>query len=307
MITRSKTFKELLKRPGILVVPGVYDALSAKIAEILGFETVFHTGYGTAASLLAQPDVGLVSFGEMRDRVASIAKAIRVPLIADGDTGYGNAVNVYRTVKEYIWAGASGIIIEDQVWPKRCGHMLGKEVIPVEEMIGKIGAAIDAKNEEDPDFIIVARTDAIAVEGIDRAIDRARAYEDAGADIIFIEGFESMEQMRKALKEIRVPTILNIIEGGRTPLLSAEEAEKIGFKIALFPVTALYAAAKAIYESLAILRSTGSSRSYLDKMFSFKGFSLIVGVERIEALERRYIPSEILKRRYRIGGVKLVE
>jgi len=307
MKTRPRTFRELLERPGILVVPGVYDALSAKIAEILGFEAVFHTGYGTAASLLAQPDVGLVSFSEMRDRVASIAKAIRIPLVADGDTGYGNAVNVYRTVKEYIWAGASGILIEDQVWPKRCGHMLGKEVIPDEEMIGKIGAAIEARNEEDPDFIIVARTDAIAVEGIDRAIERARAYEAAGADVVFIEGFESIEQMRKAVREIKAPMILNIVEGGRTPFLSAEEAEKIGFKIVLFPVTALYAAAKAIYDSLAILRSTGSSRDYLDRMFSFKEFSKIVGVERIEALESRYIPSEILKRKYRLGGVKLVE
>ncbi|MDT7895931.1 MAG: oxaloacetate decarboxylase [Desulfurococcales archaeon] len=307
MKTRSRTFRELLERPGILVVPGVYDALSAKIAEILGFEAVFHTGYGTAASLLALPDVGLVSFSEMRDRVASIAKAIRIPLVADGDTGYGNAVNVYRTVKEYIWAGASGILIEDQVWPKRCGHMLGKEVIPDEEMIGKIGAAIEARNEEDPDFIIVARTDAIAVEGIDRAIERARAYEAAGADVVFIEGFESIEQMRKAVREIKAPMILNIVEGGRTPFLSAEEAEKIGFKIVLFPVTALYAAAKAIYDSLAILRSTGSSRDYLDRMFSFKEFSKIVGVERIEALESRYIPSESLKRKYRLGGVKLVE
>lgn len=251
--------------------------------------------------------MGLVSFSEMRDRVASIAKAIRIPLVADGDTGYGNAVNVYRTVKEYIWAGASGILIEDQVWPKRCGHMLGKEVIPDEEMIGKIGAAIEARNEEDPDFIIVARTDAIAVEGIDRAIERARAYEAAGADVVFIEGFESIEQMRKAVREIKAPMILNIVEGGRTPFLSAEEAEKIGFNIVLFPVTALYAAAKAIYDSLAILRSTGSSRDYLDRMFSFKEFSKIVGVERIEALESRYIPSESLKRKYRLGGVKLVE
>ena len=296
---KSSMFRKMLKEPGVIVMPGAYDALSARIIEMQGFKAIIHTGYGTAASLLGLPDVGLVSFREMCDRVKSIARAVR-PVIGDADTGYGNAVNVYRTVKEYIWAGAAGLFIEDQVWPKRCGHMFGKQIIEKDEMVGKIMAAVDARDEEDPDFVIGARTDAIAVKGIDDAIERAEAYREAGADFIFIEAFENIEQMERAVKEVKAPLMLNLIEGGRTPLVSVEEAEKLGFKIVIFPLTALYSAAKAMSDTLSILKEKGSAMSYLDRLITFPEFAEIVGIENIRKMEQKYLPERILKEKY--GG-----
>lgn len=297
---KSSMFRKMLKEPGVIVMPGAYDALSARIIEMQGFKAIIHTGYGTAASLLGLPDVGLVSFREMCDRVKSIARAVSIPVIGDADTGYGNAVNVYRTVKEYIWAGAAGLFIEDQVWPKRCGHMFGKQIIEKDEMVGKIMAAVDARDEEDPDFVIGARTDAIAVKGIDDAIERAEAYREAGADFIFIEAFENIEQMERAVKEVKAPLMLNLIEGGRTPLVSVEEAEKLGFKIVIFPLTALYSAAKAMSDTLSILKEKGSAMSYLDRLITFPEFAEIVGVENIRKMEQKYLPERILKEKY--GG-----
>ncbi len=297
---KSSMFRKMLKEPGVIVMPGAYDALSARIIEMQGFKAIIHTGYGTAASLLGLPDVGLVSFREMCDRVKSIARAVSIPVIGDADTGYGNAVNVYRTVKEYIWAGAAGLFIEDQVWPKRCGHMFGKQIIEKDEMVGKIMAAVDARDEEDPDFVIGARTDAIAVKGIDDAIERAEAYREAGADFIFIEAFENIEQMERAVKEVKAPLMLNLIEGGRTPLVSVEEAEKLGFKIVIFPLTALYSAAKAMSDTLSILKEKGSAMSYLDRLITFPEFAEIVGIENIRKMEQKYLPERILKEKY--GG-----
>ena len=296
---KSTVFRRMLSEPGVIVMPGAYDALSAKIAEMVGFRAVIHTGYGTAASLLGMPDIGLVSFGEMVERVKSIARAVRIPVIGDADTGYGNAINVYRTVKEYIWAGAAGLFIEDQVWPKRCGHMFGKMIIDKEEMVGKVMAAVDARNEEDPDFVIGARTDAIAVKGIDEAIERAEEYRKAGADFIFIEAFENIDQMKRAVKEVKAPLMLNLIEGGRTPLVSVEEAEKLGFKIVIFPLTALYAATKAMIEALTILKEKGTPLAYLDKLVTFPEFAKIVEVQRFREMEERYIPERILEMMYR--------
>jgi methylisocitrate lyase len=298
-LKKSTVFRRMLSEPGVIVMPGAYDALSAKIAEMVGFRAVIHTGYGTAASLLGMPDIGLVSFGEMVERVKSIARAVRIPVIGDADTGYGNAINVYRTVKEYIWAGAAGLFIEDQVWPKRCGHMFGKMIIDKEEMVGKVMAAADARNEEDPDFVIGARTDAIAVKGIDEAIERAEEYRKAGADFIFIEAFENIDQMRRAVKEVKAPLMLNLIEGGRTPLVSVEEAEKLGFKIVIFPLTALYAATKAMIEALTILKEKGTPLAYLDKLVTFPEFAKIVEVQRFRGMEEKYIPERILEMMYR--------
>jgi methylisocitrate lyase len=298
-LKKSTVFRRMLSEPGVIVMPGAYDALSAKIAEMVGFRAVIHTGYGTAASLLGMPDIGLVSFGEMVERVKSIARAVRIPVIGDADTGYGNAINVYRTVKEYIWAGAAGLFIEDQVWPKRCGHMFGKMIIDKEEMVGKVMAAVDARNEEDPDFVIGARTDAIAVKGIDEAIERAEEYRKAGADFIFIEAFENIDQMKRAVKEVKAPLMLNLIEGGRTPLVSVEEAEKLGFKIVIFPLTALYAATKAMIEALTILKEKGTPLAYLDKLVTFPEFAKIVEVQRFREMEEKYIPERILEMMYR--------
>ncbi|PUA33438.1 MAG: carboxyvinyl-carboxyphosphonate phosphorylmutase [Zestosphaera tikiterensis] len=303
---KSTVFRKMLSESGVIVMPGAYDALSAKIIELVGFKAIQHTGYGTAASLLGMPDIGLVSFKEMVDRVASIARAVNIPVIGDADTGYGNPINAYRTVKEYIWAGAAGLFIEDQVWPKRCGHMFGKMIIDKEEMMGKIMAAVDAKKEEDPDFVIGARTDAIAVAGIDEAIERANAYHKAGADFIFIEAFENVEQMEKAVKEVKAPLMLNLIEGGRTPLVSVQEAEKLGFKMVIFPLTALYSAAKAMFETLTLLKQKGTAQVYLDMLMTFPEFAKIVEIQKFREMEDKYIPEKILEKMYGKGPRKIV-
>lgn len=305
-LKKSTIFRRMLHEPGIIVMPGAYDALSAKIIEMVGFKAIQHTGYGTAATLLGMPDIGLVSFKEMVERVKSIARAVNIPVIGDANTGYGNPINVYRTVKEYIWAGAAGLFIEDQVWPKRCGHMFGKLIIDKEEMVGKIMAAVDAKKELDPDFVIGARTDAIAVAGIDEAIERAEAYRKAGADFIFIEAFENIDQMKRAVKEVKAPLMLNLIEGGRTPLVSVKEAEKLGFKIVIFPLTALYAATKAMIEVLTILKKEGSAQAYLDRLVTFQEFAKIVEVQKFREMEERYIPEKILERMYGKGPRRIV-
>jgi len=305
-IKKSSLFRKMLQEPGIIVMPGAYDALSAKIIELVGFKAILHTGYGTAASLLGMPDIGLVSFGEMVERVKQIARAVNIPVIGDADTGYGNPINVWRTVKEYIWAGAAGLFIEDQVWPKRCGHMFGKMIIDKEEMIGKIMAAVDAKKEEDPDFVIGARTDAIAVAGIDEAIERANAYYKAGADFIFIDAFENIEQMKRALREVKAPLMLNLIEGGRTPLVSIQEAEKMGFKIVIFPLTALYAAAKAMLETLTLLKERGTAQAYLDRLMIFSEFAKIVEIQRFREMEDKYIHEKILEKMYGKGPRRMV-
>ncbi|MCC6033181.1 MAG: isocitrate lyase/PEP mutase family protein [Desulfurococcaceae archaeon] len=305
-IKKSTIFRKMLSEPGIIVMPGAYDALSAKIIEMVGFKAIIHTGYGTAASLLGMPDIGLVSFGEMVSRVASIARAVKIPVIGDADTGYGNPINAYRTVKEYIWAGAAGLFIEDQVWPKRCGHMFGKLIVDKEEMVGKVAAASDARKEEDPDFVVGARTDAIAVAGIDEAIERAEEYRKAGADFIFIEAFENVDQMKRAVKEVKAPLMLNLIEGGRTPLVSVKEAEELGFKIVIFPLTALYSAAKAMIDTLTILKEKGTALEYLDKLVTFPEFAKIVEIQKFREMEEKYLPEKMLELMYGKGPRKIV-
>ena len=281
-------FRNMLREPGVIVLPGVYDALTAKLAERVGFKIIVHTGYATAASLLGQPDVGLVSFKEMCDRVASIARAVRIPVMSDADTGYGNPINVYRTVKEYIRAGAAGLFIEDQVWPKRCGHMSGKQIISAEEMVAKIKAAVDAKDDEDADFVVGARTDAIATDGIDEAIERAKSYSKAGADFVYIEAYESIEQMEKAVERVEPPLVLNLIEGGKTPIVSVKQAEEMGFKIVAFPLTALWATTNAVTKTLQILKETGSPQSYLSELTTWAEFNEIIGLPEIKEMEEKY-------------------
>jgi len=297
-LKKSTILKKMFQEPGVIIAPGAYDALSAKLIEKAGFKVVQHSGYGTAATLLAKPDVGLVDFSEMCNQVKSIARAVSVPVIGDADTGYGNALNVNRTVKEYIWAGAAGLFIEDQIWPKRCGHMFGKEVISKEEMMGKIKAAVDVKNEEDPDFMICFRTDAVAVNGIDDAINRAKAAVDLGVDYVFIEAYENRNQMEKALKEIKAPIMLNIIEGGKTPLVSVKEAEKMGFKIIVFPLTTLYSAAKGMIDVLEILKKEGSAESYMNNLITFPEFAKIVNIKGVREIEEKYLQKKYLNEKY---------
>ena len=284
----AATLRKMINQRGSFIVPGVYDALSAKIADHLGFRVLFHTGYGTAASLLALPDIGMISFKEMLDRVDSICKTTNKPVIADADTGYGNVLNVMRTVKEYIRAGAAGLILEDQVWPKRCGHMKGKSVIPVEEMVGKIAAAVEARDELGSDLVIVGRTDSFATGGLDEAIERVRTFKKAGADVLFVEAPLENSDLAEIAKKVRMPLLLNQIEGGRTPIIPVREAEKLGFKILLFPLTALFAAARNVYDVLEYLKRESRTDGLENKMIGFEDFNELLDSEKYFELEKRY-------------------
>ena len=246
--------RELLAQPDLFVAPGAYDALSARLIAQAGFPAVYMTGFGTAASVLGQPDVGLLTMSEMVSRAAALAAVVGDrPLIADADTGYGNPINVRRTIREYERAGVAAVHIEDQLWPKKCGHMEGKQVIPLDEMVQKIRAAVDAR--QDPDFVIIARTDANAVYGLEDALRRGRAYREAGADVIFIEAPRSIEELRTIAQAFPdVPLLYNWAESGKTPLLSLEEIHALGFKLVIFPVSLLFAATHALLSLLEVLR-----------------------------------------------------
>jgi 2-methylisocitrate lyase-like PEP mutase family enzyme len=281
-------FRALLKEPGVIVMPGVYDGLSAKTAEKVGFNIVTSSG-GSICASLGLPDLGIVSLGEMRDRIAQITRAISIPVFVDADTGYGVPINVHRTVKEFIWAGAAGLFIEDQQWPKRFGHLAGKQLISREELTAKVRAALDARNEEDPDFVLCIRTDAVGSEGFEEAIQRAKICSDLGVDLFLIEPYETLDQMKRATKEVDIPLILPLVEGGKTPLISVNEAEEMGFKLVAFPGTAMFASAKAVKDVLRLMKQTGSAQSYLDKVERLLDFfddytGLPEGLE----LERKY-------------------
>src|SRR5256714_10439484 len=254
--------RELLVQRDLLVAPGAYDALSARLIAQAGFPAVYMTGFGTAASVLGQPDVGLLTMSEMVSCAAALAAVIGdVPLIADADTGYGNPINVRRTIHEYERASVAGLHIEDQVWPKKCGHMEGKQVIPIDEMVQKIRAAVDAR--QDPDFVIIARTDANAVNGLEDALLRGQAYHEAGADVIFIEAPRSITELR-AIKQTfpDVPLLYNWAESGKTPLLPLEEIHALGFKLVIFPVSMLFAATQALLYLLEALKQGQTSLAF---------------------------------------------
>ena len=280
--------RELLVQRGLLVAPGAYDALSARLIAQAGFPAVYMTGFGTAASVLGQPDVGLLTMSEMVSRAAALAAVVGDrPLIADADTGYGNPINVRRTVREYEQAGVAAIHIEDQVWPKKCGHMEGKQVIPVDEMVQKIRAAVDAR--QDPDFVIIARTDANAVYGLEDALRRGRAYRGAGADVIFIEAPRSIEELRAIAQAFPdVPLLYNWAESGKTPLLPLEEIHALGFKLVIFPVSMLFAATQALLDLLEALKQGQTSLAFAERMVTFSQFTDQIGLPEIQALERRY-------------------
>ncbi len=284
---KTTQLKHLLQAKKLLVAPGAYDALSAKIIAQGGFDAVYMTGYGASASVLGAPDVGLLTMSEMLKRAGDIVEAVKIPVLADGDTGFGNAINVRRTVREYEKAGVCGIQLEDQVSPKKCGHMPGREVIPMEDMVQKIKAAVDTR--QDDDFVIVARTDARTTHGLDEALRRGRAYEQAGADVIFIESPESMDELKRINVAFpNTPTLANMIEGGRTPLLSADELERLGFGIAIYPLGPLYAAAKAVESYLKELRTAGSVAHKVQDMITFAEFNTLIGLAEYGQLEDLY-------------------
>ena len=278
-----KRLRKLVEAEEILILPGAYDALSAKLAQAAGFQAVYLTGYGQSASKLGEPDVGLMCMSEMAERTRDIAMAVDIPVACDADTGFGGPVNVIRTVREYERAAAAAIQLEDQTMPKKCGHMLGRQVVPAEEMAEKIRAAAAARG--DPDFLIIARTDARTEHGIDEAIRRGRLYEEAGADIIFIESLETVDEMKRVNREIRKPTIANMVEGGRTPFLPARELQEIGYSAVIFPITTLYAAAKAVYDVLADLRENGTSVGSADRMLCFREFNELIGLPAVRKIE----------------------
>lgn len=275
--------RQLLEDSKILIAPGAHDALTARIIENVGFEAVYLTGYGQSASHLGQPDVGLMTMTEMLMRVRNISRAVSVPVICDGDTGFGNVVNVIRTVQEYERAGAAAIQLEDQVFPKKCGHMTGRQVVPVEEMVLKIKAAVAAR--EDKDFVIIARTDARTIMGIEEAVERGKAYEKAGADVIFIESPESKEELEYIASSFKVPVLANMVEGGRTPLLSAEELEKLGFSLVIYPTASVYITAAAVKRLMEHIMREGTTKGLIGDMISFEDFNDLMGLPRIRKIE----------------------
>lgn len=278
-----KQFRMLVEARDILVLPGAYDALSAKLVQASGFQAVYMTGYGQSASKLGAPDVGLLSMAEMTERVRDMAAAVTIPVACDADTGFGNIVNVIRTVRAYEQAGAAAIQLEDQVMPKKCGHMLGRQIISAEEMAEKIRGAVAARS--DPDFLIIARTDARTTYGIEEAIRRGKLYEESGADIIFVESLESAEEMKRINREMSKPTVANMVEGGRSPFLSAQELQKIGYSLVLYPVSTLYAAAKGVYDLLTALKETGTTEGFTDRMMGFMEFNNFIGLSEIQRIE----------------------
>jgi carboxyvinyl-carboxyphosphonate phosphorylmutase len=285
--TPRQKLRALLARTGqITLAPGAYDALTARLIEQSGFEAVYMTGAGVSYSSLAQPDLGLLSLTEMASRATQIVSATSLPVIADADTGYGNAINVLRTVQEYERSGVAALQLEDQVMPKRCGHMASKELISREEMVGKIRAAVYARR--DPDLVIVARTDAIAVEGLEAALERAQAYEDAGADVSFVEAPRSVEEMRRINATLTRPTLANMVEGGQTPLLPAAILAEVGYRLVIYPGALTRFFAKAGLEFLGRLREEGSTESQLDRMLSFEQLNDLLGLPQMRQLEQRF-------------------
>ena len=290
-LRNTTRLRELLKRPGVLVAPGVYDCVSAKLAERAGYEMALLTGAGVAASLLGVPDVGLLTLTELATQARNICRAASLPILADAETGYGNAINVMRTVRELEAAGVAGLFIEDQVTPKRCGHFEGKELISVEEMEGKIRAACEARR--DPDLVLMARTDAREVLGLDEAIGRARAYVAAGADTIFIEAPHTDEELRRIGQTMNVPQLANLVEGGKTPLASVAELEAMGFKVVSFSGSLQRAAIRAMAEFLDVLKKEGSVASlYPGHVVSLGERSELLGLAAFYELERRFLPGK---------------
>ena len=288
---KTTKLRSLLKQPGIIVAPGAHNAFTAKIIEQTGgFQAVYMTGSGAAMSLIGEPDIGLLTMTEMVTQARNLASAVSLPLIADADTGYGNAINVVRTVREYERAGVAAIHIEDQITPKKCGHFEGKQVVSQSEMVGKIRAAVDAR--EDPDFVLIARTDARAVLGLEEAIKRAQACVEAGADVIFVEAPQSLEELEIIAKSIDAPLLVNMDEGTKTPLLTVRELEEMGFKIVIFPRSAPCAAAKAIQELMQLLKETGTTKNFAGRIVTFEERNLITGLARYKEMEEKYLTLE---------------
>ena len=289
-MNKRRTLTTLLSRPGILTVPGVHDAIVAKLAERVGFEAGYISGSGASTVLLAQPDVGLITLPEMAQHTKRISDAVHFPLIVDADTGHGSVLNTMRCVQELEAAGAAAIHLEDQEFPKRCGHLDGKTIASVDEMVGKIRAAVAARSDED--FLIIARTDARAIEGIEGAVRRAKAYLEAGASIIFPEALKTEEEFRAFAKAVDAPLLANMTEFGKTPYYTAKQFEEWGYKIVIFPVSALRVANKAVLEFFRELKREGTQRTYEPAMMTRKELYEVIEYERYEQRQTLYSPKE---------------
>lgn len=282
----SLTLKERLQKDRILVAPGAFDMVSAKIIENSGFEALYVTGFGHSASHLGLPDAGFMTLTEIVERIQKTSRVVKIPLIADGDTGYGGVINVKRTVEEFESAGASAIQLEDQEMPKKCGHVGGKRLVEPEEMILKIQVAIETRQSDD--FLIIARTDARTVLGFEEAITRAHMYEAAGADIIFIESPQTEEELKIIGESFEKPVLANMVEGGKSPFLNIKQLQAMGFKLVIFPVTCLLAATKAIQLVMQILKNEGTTEKASSKMMKFDAFTDFIGFPEIRFLEEKY-------------------
>jgi len=283
MISPADQLRELLKQPGLLIMPGCYDAMSAKLVQAANFEVVFMSGFCVSGARLAMPDTGLISYHEMVDQGRNICNAVSIPVIGDGDTGFGNALNVKRTVQGYANAGFACIMIEDQVAPKRCGHTRGKIVVPREQALMRLQAAVDAR-DEGADILIMARTDARAIDGLEEGIARARAFTELGADITFLEAPISEEEMLEYCRSVPGPKMANLIEDGRTPLLPPAKLEAIGYKIAVYPLTLFNTSIRAMQQSLYSLKHGNTP----ERLLSFDQLKDTVGFNTYYAGEERY-------------------
>ncbi len=287
--------RQLLQQPGAVVAPGVADALNARLVAKHGFDAIYMTGAGTTAVRLGMPDVGLLTMTEMADNAGRIAEASNLPLIADADNGYGGVLNVRRTIKAYERAGVAAAHIEDQIMPKRCGHLMGKTLVPVEEMCSKIKAAVDART--DPDFIVIARTDAIAVDGFEAALERAGRYREAGVDMLFVEA-PGPQELPKIAPTLRTPLLYNMAASGKTPFLGKQEIEQLGFKLIIYPNWIVLAAIRAASKVLQTLKETGSIASLTGEVASFREFFDLMGMPEVQAMEARYGVDDAARARY---------
>jgi 2,3-dimethylmalate lyase len=279
-------FRQRLSEPGLIVAPGVFEMISARMADCMGFDILYMTGYGAVASYLGLPDAGLATYTDMVSRASAIAQGTETPLIADADTGYGGLLNMAHTVRGYEAAGVTGIQLEDQEFPKKCGHTPGRRVIPMRDMVKKIKVAIESRTS--PDFLIVARTDARTTLGLDEALRRADAYCNAGADILFVESPETPEEMAKIAQTFDKPVLINVVEGGRTPLFSKTELEQMGFKMAIYPCSAFLAMGQALETVYSALKNEGSTLSVKDQLYNFEAFSKLMGFEAVWDFDRKH-------------------
>ena len=284
---KTTRLRRLLQGEALVMAPGCFNALSALLIEQAGFPAIYITGAGLASNFLGYPDIGLVSMAEVLVNARNIAQVTSLPVICDVDTGFGNAINVIRTVREFEGAGVAGVQIEDQVMPKKCGHTEGKRLVSRAEMVQKIKAAVDSRR--DPDFVIIARTDAIAVTGLGDALERARAYHEAGADVLFVEAPRTPEEMRTVTRMVQAPHLVNVVDGGgKTPVLPAKDLQAMGFKLAIYPVSLWTASIRAMQEVLAVLKEDGITSRYASRMATFQEMFEIVGRSRFAELEQKY-------------------